>query len=69
MYGRCWRNAKLTSEREHVTAYIYNHPEKFRIAKIKHTQDLSMLRWTVDEPGDLAFVRSVFQHMGSSDFG
>ena len=63
------RNAKLTSERKHVTAYIYNHPEKFRIAKIKHTQDLSMLRWTVDEPGDLAFVRSVFQHMGSSDFG
>jgi len=64
-----WQNAKLMSEREHVTAYIYKHPEWFRIAKIKNIEDLSALRWTVDEPDDLAFVRSVFQHMGSSDFG
>ena len=26
-----WKNAELASEREHVTLYIRNHPEKFKI--------------------------------------
>ena len=32
-----WKNAQLPSEREHVTPYIYNHPEIFNIF-IKNTR-------------------------------
>lgn len=66
---QAWTEAKLRSEREHVTPYIRNHPEIFRLKNVSHTQDLSSLRWTVDEPKDLVFVRAVCDHFGKTLFG
>jgi len=57
---RAWREAALASEREHVTPYIWKHPERFRLGGVAGAQDLSSLRWTVDQPADLDFVRAVF---------
>jgi spore coat polysaccharide biosynthesis protein SpsF len=63
------REARLRSEREHVTLYIRNHPEIFRIANVRHARDLSAMRWTVDEPDDLELVRAVYAELGNPDFG
>ncbi len=63
------KRAALPSEREHVTPFIRNHPELFRLANVSLDDDLSAMRWTVDEPADLAFVRAVASRMGSMDFG
>ena len=57
---RAFDEARLPSEREHVTPYIHKHPEWFRIEHVKGDRDLSTLRWTVDEPADLAFVTEVY---------
>ena len=57
---RAFDEARLPSEREHVTPYIHKHPEWFRIEHVRGKQDLSYLRWTVDEPADLAFVTEVY---------
>lgn len=57
---RAFDEARLPSEREHVTPYIHKHPEWFRIEHVKGDRDLSSLRWTVDEPADLAFVSEVY---------
>jgi spore coat polysaccharide biosynthesis protein SpsF (cytidylyltransferase family) len=54
-----WREARLASEREHVTPFIWKNPARFRIRQVVQPRDLSALRWTVDEPADLAFVRQV----------
>lgn len=59
-----WRHATLVSEREHVTYYIYTHPNEFRLANLFHGRDLSNLRWTLDEPRDLDFIRAVYQELG-----
>ena len=59
---RAWHEAKRQSEREHVTPYIYNHPELFRMGNVASGKDLSGMRWTVDEPSDLEFVRVVYEH-------
>ena len=56
-----WKNARLPSEREHVTYYIYSHGEKFRIGSVTQDVDMSARRWTVDEPEDLEMVRRVYQ--------
>lgn len=56
---RAWREARLPSEREHVTTYLRDHPERFRLWNVAQTEDLSGLRWTVDTAADLAFVRAV----------
>lgn len=57
------RLATLPSEREHVTPYIYKHPERYRLAEVRSPVDHSALRWTVDEAGDLEFVRAVYAEL------
>lgn len=57
---RAFAEARLSSEREHVTPYIHKHPEWFCIEHVKGESDLSSMRWTVDEPADLAFVTEVY---------
>lgn len=59
-----WREARLASEREHVTPFIWKRPERFRIAALPAERDLSAKRWTVDEPRDLEFVRAVYERLG-----
>ena len=57
-----WREAKLASEREHVTPYIWKHTERFRTRNFAMQPNLSTWRWTVDKPNDLEFMRAVFGH-------
>ena len=58
---QAWREARLPSEREHVTPYLYNHRDLFRMGDYRGERDLSHMRWTVDEPEDLDFVQRVYQ--------
>jgi spore coat polysaccharide biosynthesis protein SpsF len=55
-----WCEAHRASQREHVTLMLREHPERFSIGNLVHTPDLSALRWTVDEPSDLEFVRRIY---------
>lgn len=64
---RTWGEARLPSEREHVTPYIWTHGDRFRVANVEHDRDLSHCRWTVDEPSDLAFVRGVYAALADRD--
>jgi len=56
-----WRESTLPEEKEHVVVHIITHPERFKIANYRYSRDLSRLRWTVDEPEDLEFVRRVYE--------
>lgn len=47
-------------EHEHVTPFLYRHPERFRLGSFKQVGDQSALRWTVDLPEDLEFVKAVY---------
>ena len=58
--GRAWREAGLSSEREHVTPYIWKNSNRFKLANVRHHTDLSHLRWTLDYEEDLRFTREVY---------
>jgi spore coat polysaccharide biosynthesis protein SpsF (cytidylyltransferase family) len=60
---KAWKEAKKTSEREHVTPYIWKHPEIFRIKNFGLEKDLSYLRWTLDDDRDSQFTREVYQRL------
>ncbi len=60
-----WKEAKLPSEREHVTPYIWKSPDRFRIGSWEFPGDAGHLRLTVDEPADLKLVRIVYQRLYS----
>jgi spore coat polysaccharide biosynthesis protein SpsF (cytidylyltransferase family)/aryl-alcohol dehydrogenase-like predicted oxidoreductase len=67
---RAWRQADLLSEREHVTPYIYKHPELFYIGNFRSRVDHSDMRWTVDIKGDYLFVKTIYDalYCKKSDF-
>ncbi|WP_304178188.1 glycosyltransferase family protein [Phenylobacterium aquaticum] len=58
-------------DREHVTPFIYRQPDRFRLATLSRQPSLAHLRWTVDYPQDLDFVRHVYGalHAADPDFG
>jgi spore coat polysaccharide biosynthesis protein SpsF len=47
-------------DREHVTPYLYRNPDRFRLARYAQDADEGEVRWTVDRPDDLEFVRAVY---------
>lgn len=61
---RAYKEARLLSEREHVTPYMRNHPELFKIANVLGMVDCSHLRWTVDYPDDFEFVGRLLDFAG-----
>jgi spore coat polysaccharide biosynthesis protein SpsF len=65
------REATDPYEREHVTPYLYRHPEMFAQDFISQEQDEGEVRWTVDRPDDLEFVRQVYAALypRTPDFG
>ena len=60
---RAWRQARLASEREHVTPFIWKDPARFPQKVVRHPRDLSGLRWTLDTAPDLDFLRAVLAAM------
>jgi len=58
-----WQNAKLLSEREHVTPYIRKHPDKFKLASFKNKIDLSGKRWTLDRKEDFKLIKIILESL------
>jgi spore coat polysaccharide biosynthesis protein SpsF len=61
-----WSHATKPYERQHVTPYIYQHPEQFHLVNVEAPSNHGNLRWTVDTPADLEFVRSVYTRLDGS---
>jgi spore coat polysaccharide biosynthesis protein SpsF (cytidylyltransferase family) len=55
------REATSSVDREHVTSFVRDRPERFPSLALRCEDDGSALRWTVDTAGDLANVREVFR--------
>ncbi len=60
---KAWQNADLPSEREHVTPYIRNRSDSFRLANVGNDQDISHHRWTVDEPEDFELIVRIYKEL------
>lgn len=66
---RSEKEAETAFEREHVTQYIYHHPEIFKIGNVSNDEDLSYLRWTVDKDVDFEMVKAVYAHRNPKNKG
>jgi spore coat polysaccharide biosynthesis protein SpsF len=65
--AEAWREAADPYEREHVTPFIYRRPERFRLGSVTSADPAPELRWTVDTPQDLDFVRYVYGALYAAD--
>lgn len=62
---RAHQEATLPHEREHVTPYIYQHPELFRLRNVEAPKWAAHpeVRLTLDEELDLQVIREVASHV------
>jgi spore coat polysaccharide biosynthesis protein SpsF len=56
-----YREATQPYEREHVTPYIHQHPDRFRLKHLRSDHDLSGNRWTVDTPEDFELIQHILE--------
>ena len=63
--------ARLPSEREHVTPFIVSRGDRFALSNVETDADRSDLRLTVDEPRDFELVQSIYEALLPTipDFG
>lgn len=54
--------AKLHSEKEHVTPYIWKNKDLFKIKNFSYKENLSKWRLTVDYKRDLKIIKKIFNH-------
>lgn len=61
--SRAAAEARESYQREHVTPYLYQHPELFSIRQYVDASgaDRSKMRWTLDTAEDYAFLRAVYE--------
>jgi spore coat polysaccharide biosynthesis protein SpsF (cytidylyltransferase family) len=59
--------AILSSEREHVTPYIWKNPSLFKIEQVELHPNLSNFRLTVDYEEDLVFINRIFDKLYKKD--
>jgi spore coat polysaccharide biosynthesis protein SpsF (cytidylyltransferase family) len=68
------REIETARYREYYMAYVWDHASQFEIVNVEwHStmwpEDISGLRWTVDEQVDLDFVKAVYNHLGWTRWG
>ena len=56
-----YEKANKEFDLEHVTPFIYNS-NIFKTTNIEHSEDLSTLRWTVDEQADLDVIIKIYEY-------
>ncbi|MDF1611971.1 MAG: glycosyltransferase family protein [Stygiobacter sp.] len=59
--------AKEKFEREHVTPFIYNHPEIFKLVSYKINKDYSSLRLTIDTQEDYNLIKIIYDSLFDSN--
>jgi spore coat polysaccharide biosynthesis protein SpsF len=56
-------DSKQGYEREHVTPFIYEHPEIFSIYRYEGSEDLSCHRWTLDTEDDFRLINAIYSEL------
>lgn len=62
-----YRNAYNDIHTEHVTPYIYLHPEQFTISEYNSPVDYSRYRWTLDTEEDYKLITEIYNYLHQPD--
>lgn len=64
---RAYKEAKLPSEHEHVTPYIWKNRDIFKCYNFENEIDLSKMRWTMDTEDDYNFMCEIYSYFVGKD--
>ncbi|GEA29287.1 cytidylyltransferase domain-containing protein [Clostridium diolis] len=57
---KAFNEAKNMRDREHVTPYIWDNPNLFKLAQYKNDTDYSEFRWTLDTKEDFELINRIY---------
>ncbi len=60
---RAWKESTTTLHREHVTPFIWQQPDRFKLGQLKSATDYSHLRFTVDNKEDYELIRWMYESL------
>ncbi len=60
---KTYKQATLPYEFEHVTPYIYQHPDLFKLKNFANDKNLSFHRWTVDTSEDFSLIKKIYDEL------
>jgi spore coat polysaccharide biosynthesis protein SpsF len=55
--------AKEASQREHVTPFFYQQPQRYRLEGVTYSNDESRHRWTVDTAEDFELIKRIIESL------
>ena len=58
-----WCNAKNERDREHVTLFIRENADCYRLGNVSSSVNLSDYRWTLDQEEDYRFLSEIFSRL------
>lgn len=61
-----FEKATLSYEKEHVTPYIYGHPEQFTIKELFNNENLEYIRLTCDTEEDYMVIKTIYNDLKDS---
>lgn len=64
---QAYQQATYSYDKEHVTPYIYNHPEKFNLENFLDNDNFSQINLSVDTMDDLMFVQELIEKLYSKN--
>ena len=56
-----YAEGRMETDREHVTPFIYRHPERYKLGDLLYVRDESQHRWTVDTREDFQLVKRLLE--------
>ena len=56
---KSWKEATKPDDRQHVTKYILENPDKFSIHNFENEEDLSYIRLTLDTKEDFSLITKI----------
>lgn len=61
--NEAFQEAITPADREHVTPFIYTHPQRYRLGNVSYTRDESHNRLTVDTPEDFELIAKIIESL------
>lgn len=65
---QAYKNATKEYEKEHVTPYIYQNPDKFKIESFHSEIDNIKYRWTLDTEEDWQLIEKIYSYLYKNNY-
>lgn len=61
--SEAWSLSQSLHQREHVTPFFYENPQRYNLLNVENDINLEHFRWTVDESSDFKLIQLIYENL------